>query len=222
VIEARVTQERRSEITRVSLRVCILNLSTSHNMPQHHNKVSGAPKRGTFTYRERTAPGRLEPTGGWRIAGLRAKLRRGAAHHLTAAPDLAPELGRTDTWVIGAVMADLPDRHLLGQPATQAWLEASANQLVAELFDEEGALRRIDELSPGDDDEFASRMFETELGLIADGYDPVRIYLRLAVVRTARIALRARTEIRGLPERRVPTQSRYGCNLRYTADGPGG
>jgi hypothetical protein len=119
-------------------------------------------------------------------------------------------------------MADLPDRHLLGQPATQAWLEASANQLVADIFDEEGALRRIDELSPGDDDEFASRMFETELGLIADGDDPVRIYLRLAVVRTARIALHARTEIRGLPERRVPTQSRYRCNLRYTADGSGG
>jgi hypothetical protein len=119
-------------------------------------------------------------------------------------------------------MADLPDRHLLGEPETQAWLEASANQLVAELFDEEGALRRIDALSPSDDEEFADRLFDTELGLVADGYDPVRIYLRLAVVRTARIALRARTEIRCLPERRVPTQSRYGCNLRHVADGSGG
>jgi hypothetical protein len=122
---------------------------------------------------------------------------------------------------MGAGVADLPDRSLLNEPATQAWLEASANQLVAELFDEEGALRRIDELSPGDDAEFARRLVETELGLIADGYDPVRIYLRLAVVRTARVALAARTEIRNLPERRVPTQSRYGCNLRYAADGPG-
>ena len=83
-------------------------------------------------------------------------------------------------------MADLPDRHLLGEPETQAWLEASANQLVAELFDEEGALQRIDALSPSDDEEFADRLFDTELGLVADGYDPVRIYLRLAVVRTAR------------------------------------
>jgi len=116
-------------------------------------------------------------------------------------------------------MADYPERHLLNEPATQAWLEASANQLVAELFDEEGALRRIDALSPGDDAEFARRLIDTELGLIADDYDPVRIYLRLAVVRTARIALRARTEIRTLPERRVPTHSRYRCNLRHAADG---
>ena len=116
-----------------------------------------------------------------------------------------------------------PNRHLLDEPATQAWLEASANQLVAELFDEEGALRRIDALSPGDDAEFARRLVETELALIADGYDPVRVYLRrLAVARTARVALRARTEIRDLPERRVPTHSRYRCNLRYTADGSGG
>jgi hypothetical protein len=121
-----------------------------------------------------------------------------------------------------AGVADHPERHLLTEPATQAWLEASANQLVAELFDEEGALRRVDALSPADDAEFARRMVETELGLIADAYDPVRIYLRLAVVRTARIALRARTEIRSLPERRVPTHSRFGCYLRYAAGGPGG
>jgi hypothetical protein len=118
-------------------------------------------------------------------------------------------------------VADHPERHLLNEPATQAWLEASANQLGAELFDEEGALRRIDALSPGDDAEFARRLVETELGLIADAHDPVRIYLRLAVVRTARIALRARTEIRSLPERRMPTHTRYGCNPRYAADGPG-
>lgn len=125
-------------------------------------------------------------------------------------------------WVIGVGVADLPERHLLNEPETQAWLEASANQLVAELFDEEGALRRIDALSPDDDAEFARRLIETELGLIADGYDPVRIYLRLAVVRTARIALRARTEIRSLPERRVPTHTRFGCNLRHAADRSGG
>ena len=101
-------------------------------------------------------------------------------------------------------MADHPERHLLNEPATQAWLEASANQLVAELFDEEGALGRIDALSPGDDAEFARRLVETELGLMADAYDPVRIYLRLAVVRTTRVALRAQTEIRNLPERRTP------------------
>jgi hypothetical protein len=126
-------------------------------------------------------------------------------------------------WVMGAAgMADHPERHLLNEPATQAWLEASANQLVAELFDEQGALRRIDALSPGDDAEFARRLVETELALIADAYDPVRIYLRLAVVRTTRVALRARTEIRNLPERRMPSHTRYGCNPRYAADGPGG
>ena len=119
-------------------------------------------------------------------------------------------------------MADHPDRDLLNEPETQAWLEASANQLVAELFAEEGALRRIDALSPSDDAEFARRLVETELGLIADAYDPVRIYLRLAVVRTARTALRARTEIRNLPERRVATHSRYGCNLRYATGDAGG
>ena len=74
---------------------------------------------------------------------------------------------------IGSGVANLPDRHLLSDPQTQAWLEASANRLVAELFDEEGALRRIDALSPEDDGEFARRMVETELGLIADGYDPI-------------------------------------------------
>jgi hypothetical protein len=119
-------------------------------------------------------------------------------------------------------MADHPERHLLNEPATQAWLEASANQLVAELFDEEAALRRIDALSPGNDAEFDRRLVETELGLIADAYDPVRIYLRLAVVRAARVAMRARTEIRSLPERRMPTRTRYGCNPRYASDRPGG
>jgi hypothetical protein len=121
-----------------------------------------------------------------------------------------------------AGVADHPERHLLNEPATQAWLEASANQLVSELFGEEGALRRIDALSPGDEAEFARRLVETELGLIADAYDPVRIYLRLAVVRTTRVALRARTEIRNLPERRMATHTRYGCNPRYAADRPGG
>jgi hypothetical protein len=126
-------------------------------------------------------------------------------------------------WVMGAAgVADHPERHLLNEPATQAWLEASANQLVAELFDEEGALRRIDALSPGDDAEFDRRLVETELGLIADAYDPVRIYLRLAVVRTARLVLRARTEIRNLPEGRMPTHTRYGCNPRHAADRLGG
>jgi hypothetical protein len=119
-------------------------------------------------------------------------------------------------------VANLPDRHLLSDPHTQAWLEASANRLVAELIDEEGALRRIDALSPEDDGEFARRMIEAELGLIADGFDPIRIYLRLAVMRTARVALRAREEIRNLPEQRVPTQSRYACNLPYAAEDRGG
>ncbi len=123
---------------------------------------------------------------------------------------------------IGSGVANLPDRHLLSDPQTQAWLEASANRLVAELFDEEGALRRIDALSPEDDGEFARRMVETELGLIADGYDPTRIYLRLAVIRTARVALRARDEIRSLPGRRVPTHSPYPCNLRYAAESADG
>jgi hypothetical protein len=118
-------------------------------------------------------------------------------------------------------VANLPDRQLLSDPQTQAWLEASANRLVAELFDEEGALRRIDALSPDDDGEFARRLLETELGLIADGYDPMRIYLRLAVMRTARVALQARGEIRNLPERRVPAQSRYTCSLRSAAKGRG-
>jgi hypothetical protein len=90
------------------------------------------------------------------------------------------------------------------------------------FFDEQGALRRIDALSPGDDAEFARRLVETELALIADADDPVRIYLRLAVVRATRVALRARTEIRNLPERRMPSHTRYGCNPRYAADGPGG
>jgi hypothetical protein len=125
-------------------------------------------------------------------------------------------------WVMEAGVADLPDRHLLGEPATQAWLEASANELVAELFDEEGALRRIDALSPQDDAEFARRLIETELALLADGYDPVRVYLRLAVTRTARVALRARTEIRDLPERRVPAHSRFTCHPRRPAEGLGG
>jgi hypothetical protein len=118
-------------------------------------------------------------------------------------------------------VANLPDRHLLSEPQTQAWLEASANRLVAELFDEEGALRRIDALSPDDDGEFARRLVETELGLIADGYDPVRIYLRLAVARTARVALQARGEIRNLPELQVPTHSRHACNLRHATEGRG-
>jgi hypothetical protein len=121
-----------------------------------------------------------------------------------------------------AGVADHPERHLLNEPATRAWLEASANQLVAELLDEAGALRRIDALSPEDDAEFARRLIDTELGLIADDYDPVRIYLRLGVVRTARVAMRARTEIRNLPERRPPTHSRFRCSPRHAPDGSGG
>jgi len=128
-----------------------------------------------------------------------------------------PQSSAAPIHLIGSGVANLPDRQLLGDPQTQAWLEASANRLVAELFDEEGALRRIDALSPDDDGEFARRLLETELGLIADGYDPMRIYLRLAVVRTARVALQARGEIRNLPERRVPAQSGYACDLRGDA-----
>jgi hypothetical protein len=117
-------------------------------------------------------------------------------------------------------VANPPDRHLLSDPETQAWLEASANRLVAELLAEERALARIDGLSPADDADFARRLVDTELGFMADGFDPMRIYLRLAVMRTARTTLRARTEIRNLPEQ-TPTRTRHRCDLRSTTEEPG-
>ncbi len=112
---------------------------------------------------------------------------------------------------------------LLGEPGMQAWVERAANRMVGDLLSE-GRFDEGPQAAPAEDDfAFADRLIRCELGLIADGAYPLRVALRVAVLRTAREVLLAHASIRALPEvgmvAALPPQhvfrdargSRHGC-----------
>ena len=88
---------------------------------------------------------------------------------------------------------------LLGDPAMQAWVERAANRVVGDLLSE-GRFDDGPAAEPEDDFAFADRLIRCELALIADGAYPLRVALRIAVLRAAREALLAHASIRALPE----------------------
>lgn len=82
----------------------------------------------------------------------------------------------------------------------QASVQAAACRSVAEMIAEDRFAAPPNEQPPDSDGEFEHRLTLAELGLIADAEEPLRISLRVAVLRTARDALRTCAEIRALPE----------------------
>jgi hypothetical protein len=89
---------------------------------------------------------------------------------------------------------------MLADPRMQVWLQTAANRMVGELF-------AVAEVNGGPDTdhmdgepEFADQLIRHELALIADDEYPLRIALRVAVLRTAREALRTCASIRSMPE----------------------
>ncbi len=82
----------------------------------------------------------------------------------------------------------------------QASIQAAACRSVAEMLAEDRFASPPREQPPDSDGEFEDRLILAELGLIADAEQPLRISLRVAVLRTARDALRTFAEIRALPE----------------------
>jgi hypothetical protein len=101
--------------------------------------------------------------------------------------------------------ADVED-HLLRRVADFAdaeratWVQAAACRMVAALFDAGNVAACRVPVGPLSDLEFADALACCELELIAAGDDPVRISLQVAVMRTARDALRVCAAIDPLPE----------------------
>ena len=128
--------------------------------------------------------------------------------HCPVLPFLAPELGRDFRDLESGSVASYEQ-----QPATEdddpvptAWVQERANRVVGDLLGDAAVRRRLEAVWPTSDDEFAAELVDRELGLIADGDDPVRIYLSLAVLRTAREMVAVCAQIRKLPETQ-PTRS---------------
>jgi hypothetical protein len=97
---------------------------------------------------------------------------------------------------------------MLADPRMQVWLQTAANRMVGELFAmaEGNGGPDTDDLSC--ESEFAEQLILHELALIADDEYPLRVALRISVLRTARDALRACAAIRSLPELdRLSTQA---------------
>jgi len=89
---------------------------------------------------------------------------------------------------------------MLANPQMQAWMQSAANRMVGELF----AVAQVNGGPDADglngESEFADQLILHELALIADGEYPLRVALRISVLRTARDALRTCAAIRALPE----------------------
>jgi hypothetical protein len=102
-------------------------------------------------------------------------------------------------------MADHQGRPLdyrVGDPDVQAWLQARACMLVAQLYqDLDRQPQPGDELSRCDD-QFAAEMLDYELSMMADGEHPLRIAFRIEMIRTSRDAQLLRGHIQQLPEYR--------------------
>jgi hypothetical protein len=94
------------------------------------------------------------------------------------------------------------------------WVQAAACRMVAALFDAGNFAARRTPVGPLNDLEFADALASRELELMAAGDDPVRIALQMAVMSTARDALRACAAIEALPE--APSRS---ARTRATGSG---
>ena len=98
------------------------------------------------------------------------------------------------------------DEHLLRRVSdfTDAkratWVHGAACRMVAALFDAGNVAACRVPVGPLNDLEFADALACRELELMAAGDDPVRISLQMAVMSTARDALRACAAIEALPE----------------------
>jgi hypothetical protein len=79
-------------------------------------------------------------------------------------------------------------------------VQAAACRMVAALFDAGNVAACRVPFGPLNDLDFADALVCSELELIAAGDDPVRISLQMAVMRTARDALRVCAAIDALPE----------------------
>jgi hypothetical protein len=118
-----------------------------------------------------------------------------------ATPHLTPELGHQSSRDGGSV-----EDHLLRRVADFAdaeratWVQAAACRMVAALFDAGNVVACRVPVGRLSDLEFAEALVCCELELIAAGDDPVRISLQMAVMRTARDALRLCAAIDALPE----------------------
>jgi hypothetical protein len=89
------------------------------------------------------------------------------------------------------------------------WVQAAACRRVAALFDAGNVAACRVPVGPLSDLEFAEALACYELELIAAGDDEVRISLQMAVMRTAKDALRVCAAIDALPEalsRPAPTR----------------
>ncbi|HSS53806.1 MAG TPA: hypothetical protein VLK79_04085 [Gaiellales bacterium] len=80
------------------------------------------------------------------------------------------------------------------------WVQAAACRMVAALFDAGNVAACRVPVAPLSDLEFADALACRELELMAAGDDPVRVSLQMAVMSTARDALRACAAIEALPE----------------------
>ncbi|MDX6495079.1 MAG: hypothetical protein QOE17_1065 [Gaiellales bacterium] len=89
---------------------------------------------------------------------------------------------------------------LLDDPKMQAWVERAANRMVGELLSEGRFELCPPGVEPEGKPEFADRLIRCELALIADGAYPLRVALRIAVLRASRDVLQASAAIRALPE----------------------
>lgn len=89
---------------------------------------------------------------------------------------------------------------LLEDPKMQAWVERAANRMVGELLSEGRFDLSPQGAKPEAAPEFADRLIRCELALIADGVYPLRIALRIAILRAAHDVLQTSAAIRALPE----------------------
>ena len=80
------------------------------------------------------------------------------------------------------------------------WVQAAACRMVAALFAAGNVAGWRVPVGPLNDLEFADALVCCELELIAAGDDPIRVSLQMAVLRTARDALRVCAAIDALPE----------------------
>lgn len=99
---------------------------------------------------------------------------------------------------------------MLADPQMQVWLQASANRMVGELFAIAESNGGPDTDGLNADSEFTDQLIRHELALIADDEYPLRVAMRIAVLRTAREALRSCAAVRALPETKArPTRGRF-------------
>ena len=88
----------------------------------------------------------------------------------------------------------------LGDPEMQAQVQAAANRMVGELFTQERVVAYLPAARSDGDSEFSDRLIRSELAMIADGVDPLRVSLRIAVLTAARHALEGLAAIHELPQ----------------------